>query len=243
MNCVKIPCPFLLDQNNPAWMTIERNRHLIISHLHVLMSDRVGKEFWESLCSQNIDEVQWVISQLIVMSKKIENIEIREAIQTTLNSAHKDISRFSFFKEKGKSNYKGHAPNMIGFDSLSQFVQGYCKKNQATVFSFIHDLSDEFKGQMKKNHQIFHTLSIDIDDESFIKFEDTEFDLGTFYLESSKSNPMLQVTDLFLWVIQRLYPNRSKSLDIVNSKFEKMLKNHLEWDLLSFSNSFEIARQ
>lgn len=228
---------------DPAWIRIEHNRHLILSYLHALMVSGVGEQFWDSLCSQNIDEAKWVLSQLIVMSKKIDNIQISEAIQTTFNSAYTDVARFTFFKGKGKSNYKGHTPNMIGFDSLSQFVQEYCKNNQSTVCSFTHDLSDEFKGQMRENHRLFHSRSIDVDDESFITFEDTSFDLGDFYLQSSSSNPMLQVTDLFLWVIQRLYPNPSKNLDIGNIEFKNMLKRNLECHLISHSNSLEIARR
>jgi hypothetical protein len=207
------------------------------------MLSGAGEEFWDSLCSQNIDGAKRVLSQLVVMSKKIDNIQIQKALRVTFDSAYKDVARFTAFKKKRKSNYKAHTPNMIGFYSLSQSVQKYCKSNQSTVCSFIHDLSDEFKGQMREHHRDFHGKSIDVNDEDFITFEDTSFNLGDFYLKSSSSNPMLQVTDLFLWVIQRIYPKSSKNLDFGNIEFKNMLKKHLKLHLISHSNSLEIARR
>lgn len=214
---------------HPFWYTTELFRHTLCILIDDMMEDGLDVEFWNCYLKDDLDGLINICKVLLEKAPYIFDKRACEVVTAGLSYAIDNPDIFTLISAKGKSAYKKQTPNIIAFSSLLTATHRFCKEYGVSVSELIHDQSDEFKGTMREYHRIF--FGVDFEEDKFggiPQFKEVEYDLGEFKLESSKISYGLQVTDLFLWLIQR---------DIKNNSLEEVKAK-----ILGNSDDFVISR-
>jgi hypothetical protein len=189
---------------HPLWYLTDLFRHTLCILVDDMMEGDLDKTFWGYYLADDSDGLIEVAKILLERAPFIYDPRACEVVMEGLSYAIDHPEIFTLVAAKGKSAYKKQTPNIIAFSSLLTATHRFCKPRGLGVKVLVHDQSDEFKGTMREYHNMF--FGFDYEEDKFggiPKFEQVEYDLGEFKLESSKKSPGLQVVDLFLWLIQR----------------------------------------
>lgn len=215
---------------HPLWYTTELFRHILCILIDEMMEGGLDEKFWGYYLADDIDGLIEICKALLEKTPYIIDKRASEVITDGLDYVIKNPDIITLTSSKGKSAYKKQTPNIIAFSSLIYAVNRFCKKYDVSLSELIHDQSDEFKGTMREYYRDY--IGFDFEEDKFggiPKIKEVEYGLGTFKLESSKLSYGLQVSDLFLWVVQRE----------VTDKGLKLTKSRI----LENSDDFVISRQ
>jgi hypothetical protein len=197
-------------------------RHSLLMEVHKILDIHPKKnDIWSFILRNDIDSLIKISQELL------ENNLINESIISTfiikgLKFAINNPKIISKNLEKGNNVKKISSPNVLGFQSLQNYISLFCEKNHESVNKFIHDKSDEFKGVMRKYHKELSGLYIKKDElNSLSGIRKSKYTQGIFNLESSQNNNGLQLIDLIIWICQRKFINSNYK---VNIKLKEKIK-------------------
>ncbi len=204
------------------WYYHEMFRHSLCLFFDDIFSNSDKEIFWKNYLTNNSNGMKEFIAAIICIIEPLSlDPRLKQVVLDALFFASKYPDELTLMAHNSKKAYKPHTPNMVGFSSLIHAVHKFCKKHNLKPTAFYHDQQPEFGKLMSEYHVDFGKARFVENDTGFPEeLEYTNYDLGEFYLSSSKESCPLQAVDIFLWLIQREEDSINQSVKNRLSKYE-----------------------
>ena len=127
------------------WYNHEFSRHTLCILFDDLLDLKKKKEFWSAYLKDDYKGICAVANWALVRLDSFPmDRRLREVATDGLTFALKYPAEITLMASRTKRSYKGHTPNMVAFSSLIQAIHKFCKENNVSPITFIHDSQSEF---------------------------------------------------------------------------------------------------
>lgn len=179
-----------------------------------VVTEDMARAFWASMMETNADRARGGMIQfcddVLALLPGVADTGLRERIGPAIEWARENPEAI-YFHSDGRIARQGHLPNLVGFGNLMDGVEVQSQSWRRPVRRIRHDRQSEFEAALRWWHELYANASPErVPLMMGEMFKAQRAGGSTFEISTAEASPGIQVTDVIMWLFNRL--NREKEI-------------------------------
>lgn len=173
-----------------------------------IVTEDMARRFWDAMMDTNADRARVGMirfcEEAIALLPGVRDKGLRERLEPALEWA-KENPEAIYFHSDGKIARQGHLPNLVGFGNLMDGVEAQSQAWRRPVRRIRHDRQSQFEGALRWWHELYaNARPGQVPLLMGEMFRAQRAGGSTFEISSAEASGGIQVTDVILWLFNRL---------------------------------------
>ncbi|WP_221795219.1 DUF3800 domain-containing protein [Aquisediminimonas sediminicola] len=197
----------------------------------------MARAFWASMMETNADRARDGMTQfcddVLALLPGVQDKGFVERISPAIEWARENPEAI-YFHSDGRIARQGHLPNLVGFGYLMDGVEAQSQAWRRPVRRIRHDRQSEFEAALRWWHDLYANASPErVPLMMGELFKAQRAGGSTFEISTAEASPGIQVTDVVMWLFNRLHREKeigADSLRLMQWVFRRARQNDFSFD-------------
>ncbi|MBB3358817.1 MULTISPECIES: DUF3800 domain-containing protein [unclassified Novosphingobium] len=202
-----------------------------------IVTEDMARDFWASMMETNPDRARGGMIQfcddVLALLPGIQDKGFVERIGPAIEWARENPEAI-YFHSDGRIARQGHLPNLVGFGNLMDGVEVQSQAWRRPVRRIRHDRQSEFEAALRWWHDLYANASPErVPLMMGEMFKAQRAGGSTFEISTAEASPGIQVTDVIMWLFNRLHREKEIGADswrMMQWVFRRARQNDFSFD-------------
>ena len=202
-----------------------------------IVTEDMARAFWASMMETNADRARGGMipfcDDVLALLPGVEDKGFVERIRPAIEWARENPEAI-YFHSDGRIARQGHLPNLVGFGNLMDGVEVQSQAWHRPVRRIRHDRQSEFEAALRFWHELYANASPErVPLMMGEMFKAQRAGGSTFEISAAEASPGIQVTDVIMWLFNRLHREKEIGADswrLMQWVFRRAMQNDFSFD-------------
>ncbi len=202
-----------------------------------IVTEDMARDFWSSMMETNPDRARGGMIQfcddVLALLPGVQDKGFVERIGPAIEWARENPEAI-YFHSDGRIARQGHLPNLVGFGNLMDAVEVQSQAWRRPVRRIRHDRQSEFEAPLRWWHDLYANASPErVPLMMGEMFKAQRAGGRTFEISAAEASPGIQVTDVIMWLFNRLHREKEIGADswrMMQWVFRRARQNDFSFD-------------
>lgn len=202
-----------------------------------IVTEDMARGFWTSMMETNADRARGGMIQfcddVLALLPSVQDKGFRDRIAAAIEWARENPEAI-YFHSDGRIARQGHLPNLVGFGNLMDGVEAQSDAWRRPVRRIRHDRQSEFEAALRWWHDLYANASPErVPLMMGEMFKAQRAGGSTFEISTAEASPGIQVTDVIMWLFNRLHHKKEIGADswqLMQWVFRRARQNDFSFD-------------
>ena len=202
-----------------------------------IVTEDMARDFWASMMETNPDRARGGMIQfcddVLALLPGVQDRGFVERVGPAIEWARENPEAI-YFHSDGRIARQGHLPNLVGFGNLIDGVEVQSQAWRRPVRRIRHDRQSEFEAALRWWHDLYANASPErVPLMMGEMFKAQRAGGSTFEISTAEASPGIQVTDVIMWLFNRLQREKEIGADswrMMQWVFRRARQNDFSFD-------------
>lgn len=202
-----------------------------------IVTEDMARDFWASMMETNPGRARGGMIQfcddVLALLPDVQDKGFVERIGPAIEWARENPEAI-YFHSDGRIARQGHLPNLVGFGNLMDGVEVQSQAWRRPVRRIRHDRQSEFEAALRWWHDLYANASPErVPLMMGEMFKAQRAGGSTFEISTAEASPGIQVTDVIMWLFNRLHREKEIGADswrMMQWVFRRARQNDFSFD-------------